>query len=90
MDKKHLIIDQSRVSPEMIEAINRQYPLGFEKALITRKNPGAEIIHFLPLEFDDAIYMVKIHADHVDTLLDADDFDSFNEIEPGFEGMEAG
>ncbi|MCD6661125.1 MAG: hypothetical protein LT105_13260 [Lentimicrobium sp.] len=80
MDKKRLVVSYSNVSPEVLEAIRKKYPLGYSNHVIKVKTRGDEFFYAITVDTEDASYLVKVPV-KIDTkgLADEDPLDDIND-----------
>ncbi len=74
MNKKRVIISYHNLPPEILEAFKEKYLYGYSEFITKVTKPNNDIIYCVPLETDDAIYMVKIDV-KVDSKMSDEDFD---------------
>ncbi len=55
-----MIISYNNLSPEAMEAFKIKYSLGYYDFITRITKPNGEYIHVVPLETEDAMYMVKV------------------------------
>jgi hypothetical protein len=79
MDKKRLVISYSNVSPEVMEAIKKKYPLGYTNHVIKVKTRGDEFFYAITVDTDDASYLVKVPV-KIDTKGSINDEDTLDDI----------
>ena len=60
MEKKKMIISYNNLAPDAMEAFKLKYSLGYNDYITRITKPNGEFIHVVPLETEDAIYMVKV------------------------------
>ena len=60
MEKKKMIISYNNLSATAMEAFKLKYSLGYYDFITRITKPNGDSIHVVPLETEDAIYMVKI------------------------------
>lgn len=80
MDKKRLVVSYSNVSPEVLEAIRKKYPLGYSNHVIKVKTRGDDFFYAITVDTEDASYLVKVPV-KIDTkgLADEDPLDDIND-----------
>jgi hypothetical protein len=71
--KKRIIKSFEKLSPDLQDQLNEIYPYGYSNQLIRLTNYQGENYFAVPLETDDAVYMVKVHIDKVKKQKNADD-----------------
>lgn len=79
MDKKRLVVSYSNVSPEVMEAIKKKYPLGYSNHVIKVKTRGDEFFYAITVDTDDASYLVKVPV-KIDTKGSINDEDNLDDI----------
>ena len=72
--KKNLIVSYKNLSEEMKEMFKERYPEGYTDYLQRFEKPNGDIIFVVPMETDDAVYMVKFDV-KIDTTYSDDDMD---------------
>lgn len=60
MERKRLVISYSNVSPEVLEAIRKKYPLGYTNHVIKVKTKGDEFFYAITVDTEEASYLVKV------------------------------
>ncbi|MAX78612.1 MAG: hypothetical protein CL843_00350 [Crocinitomicaceae bacterium] len=83
MEKKRSIIDFKNITEEILEAINKKYPYGWDDRIIKFKNASGETVSAIPIETEDANYLVKV-GKHLDAKMEAyleDDDDEDDDYE---------
>lgn len=64
MGKAHKIINVKNITPDILESIKYTYPYGYDDDdLITFVNAAGEKVSALPIETEDADYLVKINIE---------------------------
>jgi hypothetical protein len=77
-ERKKLIINYQNVSPELMEAIRKKYPLGWVNHTIKVK-AGADAFFFaITVDTDDASYLIKVPV-KIDNKSEKEDDDFFEE-----------
>jgi len=81
--KKKAIISYQNLSEELLELFKERYPHGYSEYITKITKPNNDVIFVVPLETDDANYMVKVDV-KIDNKLTEEDFDKilFTEIPP--------
>jgi len=74
LNKSRIIISFNKLTQEQILLFSQQYPEGYTPYIQKINKPSGEIIYVVPMETDDAIYMVKMDV-KVDTKLSEEEFD---------------
>lgn len=70
--KKNLIVSYKNLSEELIALFQERYPEGYKDYLQRFDKPNGDTIFVVPLETDDAVYMIKFDV-KIDTAFDDDD-----------------
>lgn len=60
MDKKRVIKSYENLSPELQEMLNEKYKYGYSNSIVRLSNAKNETFFAVPLETEDANYMVKV------------------------------
>lgn len=76
-NRKRLIINYANVTPDLMEAIRKKYPLGWINNTIKVPLPGGAFFFAITIDTDDTSYLIKVPV-KVDTKSDKDEdfFDS--------------
>lgn len=74
LNKSRIIISFNKLTQEQILLFSQQYPEGYTPYIQKINKPSGEVIYVVPMETDDAIYMVKMDV-KVDTKLSEEEFD---------------
>ena len=76
-NRKKLIINYANVSPDLMEAIRKKYPLGWINNTIKVPMAGGAFFFAITIDTDDASYLIKVPV-KIDTKSDKDEdfFDS--------------
>ncbi|NVO18288.1 MAG: hypothetical protein HXX13_01225 [Bacteroidetes bacterium] len=77
-ERKKLIINYANVSPELMEAIRKKYPLGWVNHTIKVKSGGDSFFFAITVDTDEASYLIKVPV-KVDNKSEKDDEDFFEE-----------
>ena len=84
MEKKRSIIDSTKLTPEVLEAVNKKYPYGWDDDDIVKfKTSNGDLIKAVPIELENASYLVKIGQkleDKLEAYLDDDNEDDDEEL----------
>jgi len=72
MDKPKVVIDYSKLTPELNELFNETYPNGIVGHTIRYPNSKGEIVSSVRLETEDKIYLVKLSTRAKEVLSDED------------------
>lgn len=70
--RKKTIINYANVSPELMEAIRKKYPLGWINHTIKVPLAGGSFFFAITLDTDDTSYLIKVPV-KVDTKSDKDE-----------------
>ena len=73
MSKPRIVKDFEKLSEEVLTLIKLEYPLGFEKKLITFKNKVGKYISALPFETDDYYYLIRMTRNEAQQIIEEDD-----------------
>ncbi|MDR0971772.1 MAG: hypothetical protein LBM25_05260 [Bacteroidales bacterium] len=73
-NKKRIIISFAKLSQEQLVLFSQVYAEGYAAYLQKINKPSGEVIYVVPLETDDAIYMVKMDV-KVDAKLTEEEFE---------------
>ena len=60
--KKRVLTSLEKLRPDLRKLLNMMYPEGYEEYLVKLENHKGESIFALPLETEDAIFLVKISS----------------------------
>lgn len=74
MSKKRVIISYHNLPPEILEAFKEKYMYGYSEYITKITKPNNDVIYVVPLDTEDATYMVKIDV-KVDSKMSEEDFD---------------
>ena len=77
-ERKKLIINYQNVSPELMEAIRKKYPLGWVNHKIKVKTTGDAFFFAITVDTDEASYLIKVPV-KIDNKSEKDDEDFFEE-----------
>jgi len=79
--KKKVIISYQNLSDELLEIFKEKYPYGYSEHITKITKPNNDVIFVVPIETDDATYLVKVNV-KVDNKLTEEDFDKilFTEV----------
>lgn len=76
MNKPRIVKDFEKLSEEVLTQIKLEYPLGFEKKLITFKNKEGKFVSALPFETDDCYYLIRMTRTEAQQIIEEDvDYD---------------
>lgn len=85
MSKAHKIINVKNITPDILESIKYTYPYGYDDSdLIKFVNAAGETVSALPIETEDAEYLVKINVEmtkKIDAYMEDDDDEQSAEAE---------
>lgn len=97
-NRKKLIINYANVSPELMEAIRKKYPLGWINNTIKVPQAGGTFFYAITLDTEEASYLIKVPVkvdtktdkdeDFFDTALDLKDSDEKDEDDDEKEKMQ--
>lgn len=71
--KPRVVKDYEKLSEEVLAQIKLEYPLGFEKQLITFKNKDGKFVSALPFETEDRYYLIRMTANQAQEIVEEDD-----------------
>lgn len=76
-NRKKLIINYANVTPELMEAIRKKYPMGWINHTIKVPQANGTFFFAITLDTEDASYLIKVPV-KIDTKTDKDEdfFDS--------------
>ncbi|MEL6388970.1 MAG: hypothetical protein AAFQ02_02325 [Bacteroidota bacterium] len=81
MSKPRVVKDYEKVDPAIIHEIKRHYPYGFDKHLISFKNPKGKFVSALPYETEDRYYLIRMTREEAIAIIKADDdFDASGKL----------
>lgn len=90
--KKRVIVDYKNITPELMQILSNEYPYGFEDDTIHFTNAKGERVEAVPIESEDAKYLVKMSTQLVTKFEAFQDDEENNEhaetdtvFESGFE-----
>jgi hypothetical protein len=81
MQKKRIITSYEKLTPEVLDALKKQYPHGYADAVIKVDKGSEQFFHAIPVETDDTSYLVKVQV-NIDKLDDIDSLPFDEEEEP--------
>lgn len=88
MEKKRSIIDSTKLTPEVLEAVNKKYPYGWDDDDIVKfKTSNGNLIKAVPIELENASYLVKIGQkleDKLEAYLENEDDEDLEDTEDQF------
>ena len=73
-NKKHLIKSYDKLPQEARDAFDEKYGEGYAEAAQKITKPDGSILYVVPLETDDAVYMVKVDL-VIDTNFSEEEFE---------------
>lgn len=79
MERKRLVVSYNNVSPEVLEAIRKKYPLGYANHVIKVKTQGEDFFYAITVDTDTASYLVKVPV-KIDTKGSVNDDDNLDEL----------
>ncbi|HPG33017.1 MAG: hypothetical protein H6541_06260 [Lentimicrobiaceae bacterium] len=93
MERKRLVISYSNVSPEVLEAIRKKYPLGYSNHVIKVNTKGDDFFYAITVDTEEASYLVKVPVkiDTKGSLNDDDNLDDTSddkEVDEGYQENE--
>ncbi len=74
MNKRKVIISYHNLPSEALEAFKEKYPYGYSDYITKVTKPNNDVIYVVPLDTDDAAYLVKVDV-RVDSKMSEEDFD---------------
>ncbi len=60
MEKRRVIVDYRNITSELLELFTTTYPYGYDDAVVRFKNSKGEWVSSVPIETEDAKYLVKV------------------------------
>lgn len=60
--KKRVAVSYANLSPELLDALKKRYPLGYTDDMIRIDKPGGDFFYAVVLETDDVTYLVKVNV----------------------------
>lgn len=76
MAKPKVVKDYDKLAEEIKEQIKLNYPLGFQRNLITFKNAEGRYVSALPFDTEEKYYLVRMtKAEAVEIIENDDDYD---------------
>lgn len=79
MERKRLVVSYNNVSPEVLEAIRKKYPLGYANHVIKVKTQGEDFFYAITVDTDNASYLVKVPV-KIDTKGSVNDDDALEDL----------
>lgn len=88
-----MVISYSNVSPEVLEAIRKKYPLGYSNHVIKVNTKGDDFFYAITVDTEEASYLVKVPVkiDTKGSLNDDDNLDDTSddkEVDEGYQENE--
>lgn len=81
MNKPKIIKDFDKLNEDIIVQIKLEYPLGFERKLITFKNKEGKLVSALPFETDDYYYLIRMTRNEAKEIIEEDeDYDDYGNL----------
>jgi len=74
MEKKRLVISYDKLTPDLLTALRKKYPNGYEDYVIKVNAPNKEF-YAVTLDTEDASYLVKVNV-KIDSGMDNFDNDT--------------
>ncbi|MFZ4400780.1 MAG: hypothetical protein ACOYO1_12155 [Bacteroidales bacterium] len=74
MNKRKVIISYHNLPSDALEAFKEKYPYGYSDFITKITKPNNDVIYVVPLDTDDAAYLVKVDV-KVDNKMSEEDFD---------------
>ncbi|NTW25399.1 MAG: hypothetical protein HGA37_11920 [Lentimicrobium sp.] len=80
MERKRLVVSYSNVTPEVLEAIRKKYPLGYTNHVMKVKTKGDDFFFAITVDTEEASYLVKVPV-KIDTkgINDDDNLEDIND-----------
>lgn len=88
MEKKKRIISQENLEPKILDMFQKKYPNGYTGFIQNITTPKGEMLHVVPLETEDSIFLVKVKVNVKKTRDDDDDDDFTDEIPESGDGFD--
>lgn len=81
MERKRLVVSYNNVTPEVLEAIRKKYPLGYANHVIKVKTRGDEFFYAITVDTEEASYLVKVPVkiDSKGSLSEEDNLEDIND-----------
>jgi len=89
MEKKKRIISQENLEPKILEMFQKKYPNGYTGFIQNITSPKGEMLHVVPLETEDSVFLVKVKVNLKKAREDEDEEefgDDIPETGDGFDG----
>lgn len=58
--KKRIIIHFNNITPEVLEAVQKKYPEGFQDHIFKVTKPNNDFFHAITVDTKDASYLIKV------------------------------
>jgi hypothetical protein len=68
-NKKRIIVHFNNISPEVLEAVHKKYPDGFQDRIFKVTKPNGDFFHAITVDTKDASYLIKVDV-KIDTATD--------------------
>jgi hypothetical protein len=78
MEKRKLVVSYKNASEEVIEAIKKKYPLGYNDFVIKVTKPNNDFFYAVTVDTDNASYLVKVDV-KIDNLTEEEFEKEFGE-----------
>ncbi len=78
MEKKRLVVSYKSCSEEVMEAIKKKFPTGYNDSVIKVQKPNNEFFYAITVETADANYLVKVDV-KIDNLTEEEFEKEFGE-----------
>ena len=78
MEKRKLVVSYKNASEEVIEAIKKKYPMGYNDFVIKVTKPNNDFFYAITVDTEDASYLVKVDV-KIDNLTDEEFEKEFGE-----------
>ena len=87
MEKKRLVVSYKSCSDEVMEAIKKKYPTGYNDSVIKVSKPNNEFFYAITVDTADASYLVKVDV-KIDNLTEEEFEKEFGEDSGGSGGSD--
>ena len=87
VDKKRIIKKFEQLPDEILALVKRKYPDGYEDSLITFQSPNGELEIGLPLETNDAYYLIKMPKNNLSEE-EEDEYDNSESANDDFDNLD--
>jgi hypothetical protein len=78
MEKKRLVVSYKNCTEEVVEAIKKKYPTGYNDFVIKVQKPNNDFFYAITVDTDDASYLVKVDV-KIDNLTEEEFEKEFGE-----------